>query len=268
MVTYRPKATRELVVESAKKLLDCKQFIKDYKVERVAVKNPFAIHLWCHVELEDYSQDYPFPPPELLVLPTNATITDLKREATKAFKEVYVVFKRFYIQELPDFGRIEGSVTLNLLFGSGGSVRIRGRCNAKYGLGRFQAERGTETWIVDCICGTKDDDGERMLACDKCSVWQHTRCVGIENSDEIPAKFLCERCLGPSCAETKCSSGSSSPRGEEVEAEYECLIDGVESRILKNEANTILPSGRTCRDEVKAKGLGLVSRMCMTFGVQ
>lgn len=107
-----------------------------------------------------------------------------------------------------------------------------------------------------------------MLACDKCSVWQHTRCVGIENSDEIPAKFLCERCLGSSCAETKCSSGSSSPRGEEVEAEYECLIDGVESRILKNEANTILPSGRTCRDEVKAKGLGLVSRMCMTFGVQ
>lgn len=294
MVTYRPSTTRELVVDSAKKLLDSKQFIKDYKVEQVAAKNPFAISLWCHVELEDN----PSPPPELVVLPAHATIADLRSEATKTFKEVYILFKRFYIQELPDFGRIEGSMTLNLLFGSSGSVRIRGRCNAKYGLSRFRAERGTETWTVDCICGAKDDDGERMLACDRCNVWQHTRCVGIENSDEIPTKFLCKRCRR-SCPESACSIRSNSPREEGVESrenevhtiyggviegaesrtlknkiktivpEYGCVVQGVESGILKNEVTaTILPAIKTCRDEVKTKGLRLGSRVCMTFDVQ
>ena len=100
MVTYRPQATRESVVDSAKKLLDCKQFIKDYKVEQVAVTNPFKIHLWCHVQLEDCARDDPSLPPELIVLPGNSTVADLRSEATKAFKEVYVIFKRFCIQEL------------------------------------------------------------------------------------------------------------------------------------------------------------------------
>lgn len=274
MVMYRPKATRELVVDSATKLLDCKQFIKDYMVEQVAVRNPFTIHLWCHLELEDYSRDDPFPP-ELIVLPGNSTIADLKREATKAFKEVYIILKRFYIQELPDLGRIEDSMTLNLLFGLRGSVRIRGRCNAKYGLDRFRVERGPETWTVDCICGSKDDDGERMLACDKCSIWQHTRCVGIKRTDEIPAKFLCERCLG-SCAESKCYSGSRSPREEDVECarhgecevEFERLNQEAESIVLKHDTNHVLPSRKTCRHEIRPKDLGLGSRMCMTFEVQ
>ena len=88
----------------------------------------------------------------------------------------YIVLRpmRFVIMYKEDANdsRLRGS--------SSGAVRVRGRCNTKYGLSRFWAERGTETWIVDCVCGTKDDDGERMLACDNCSIWQHTRCVGID----------------------------------------------------------------------------------------
>nr|1WEE_A Chain A, PHD finger family protein [Arabidopsis thaliana] len=62
-------------------------------------------------------------------------------------------------------------------------------------------ERGVDNWKVDCKCGTKDDDGERMLACDGCGVWHHTRCIGINNADALPSKFLCFRCIelsGPS----------------------------------------------------------------------
>jgi hypothetical protein len=30
---------------------------------------------------------------------------------------------------------------------------------------------GTEDWVVACRCGTLDDDGERMVACDACGSW-------------------------------------------------------------------------------------------------
>ncbi|OIT28422.1 phd finger protein [Nicotiana attenuata] len=54
-------------------------------------------------------------------------------------------------------------------------------------------ERGVERWTVDCFCGAKDDDGERMLACDVCGVWQHTGCAGIPDLDAIHARFICLR---------------------------------------------------------------------------
>ena len=37
---------------------------------------------------------------------------------------------------------------------------------------------GEEDWIVHCDCGTTDDDGERMVACERCNQWRHTRCLG------------------------------------------------------------------------------------------
>ncbi|KAE8699098.1 PHD finger protein [Hibiscus syriacus] len=188
--TYEPRATRECVIDLATKLLDCKQFVKDYKPN---VYNPFAIHVWCHLELSDAAKEDPFPP-ELIVLPLNATIVDLKTEATKAFEEVYAMFKRLQVEKILDFGSVEDNMTLKLLVGTTGSVRVQGRCTSKHGLNRFRMERGTENWTVDCSCGAKDDDGERMLACDKCGVWQHTRCAGTDNADAIPSMFICMRC--------------------------------------------------------------------------
>ena len=40
----------------------------------------------------------------------------------------------------------------------------------------------------------EDDDGERMLAIDTYGVWQHTRCAGIDNYNEIPKMFVCSTC--------------------------------------------------------------------------
>ncbi|GMI88677.1 hypothetical protein like AT1G33420 [Hibiscus trionum] len=191
MLTYRPRATREHMIDLATKLLDCKQFVKDYKPN---VCNPFAIYVWCHLELSNATKEDPVPPPELIVLPLNATIADLKAEATKVFEDVYAMFKRLQVENLLDYGCLEDSMTLKLLVGTTGSVRVQGRCTSKLGRNRFRMERGTENWTVDCSCGAKDDDGERMLACDKCGVWQHTRCAGIDNADAIPSMFICMRC--------------------------------------------------------------------------
>lgn len=204
MVSYRPSIMRKRVADSARKLLDCKQFMKGYEPDKMAAAElPPSIRLWCHVELSDQPKDDPTPPPELIVLPLNATVADLKNEATNAFQEVYAMYKRFQAEELLDYGSIKDNFTVKLLLGTSGSVRILGKCPAKHGLNRFRMERGTETWKVDCPCGAKDDDGERMLACDTCGVWQHTRCAGIDNSNAIPSKFVCMRCINSYRKEAK-----------------------------------------------------------------
>lgn len=194
MLNYRPQATRQQIYDSAAKLLDCKHFMKDYTTEGRTMRNPFGIHLLCHVELSDHPKEEPLLPPELVVLPHNASVADLIDEVTLTFQDVYVIFRRFQAEGLPEYGHIEKNFSLKLLIGLNGSVRVRGRCPSTHGLSRFRMERGIENWTVDCLCGAKDDDGERMLACDGCGVWQHTRCAGIDNSDPVPSKFACYRC--------------------------------------------------------------------------
>ena len=53
---------------------------------------------------------------------------------------------------------------------------------------------GEEDWLVSCVCGCRDDDGERMIACDSCGWWMHLRCQGIPDSAPIPEEFVCNRC--------------------------------------------------------------------------
>lgn len=215
MLSYAPDLTRNLAMSSAEKLLDCKQFVKDYKVEKLLSENGVVVCLSCQLELVDQSEEIaPDPPAELVVLPVSATVSDLKIEASKAFQEVYLAFRRFQAEELPGYGSVEDSTQVKLLMGLTESVRVRGRCLGKNGLSKFRVERGIERWTVSCICGAKDDDGERMLACDVCEVWQHTRCSGINDSDAVPAKFVCYRCrellqMTPTVGQCKNESVSS-----------------------------------------------------------
>lgn len=64
------------------------------------------------------------------------------------------------------------------------SIGVHMRCNAG----------GFEDWVVSCRCGTRIDDGERMVACDVCGVWMHTRCHGMPDSEPIPEEFVCTKC--------------------------------------------------------------------------
>lgn len=259
MVSYRPQKTRELALSAATKLLDCKQFVRDYyKVDKTAIINPFAIHLSCVVELVDHPKDYTAPPPEIIVLPLDATVGDLKVEATKAFQEVYVLFKRFQAEELLDYKSASDLTRINFLFGMSGSVRVRGRCCLeKHGLHRFRMERGTENWTVDCTCGTKDDDGERMLACDLCGVWQHTRCAGIDDSAAVPATYVCGRCEGTHRNGSPSITKAGRPCKDEINAKA--------GRQCKNETN----AGIQCKDETMASAnVGFENNLTMPFGVR
>ncbi|WOG98545.1 hypothetical protein DCAR_0417889 [Daucus carota subsp. sativus] len=196
MLSFVPEIKLSRSIESARKLLDCKQFVKNYHPEKFfTVMHPSAVQLSCEVDLVDLAEDDAIkPPPEVIILPCIATISDVKIEGAKAFQEVYLSLRRFQAEEIIGYGGVPESTQVKLLFGSTETVRIRGKCQGKNGSSKFRMERGVESWIVDCICGARDDDGERMLACDVCGVWQHTRCSGIPDHEAVPAKYVCRVC--------------------------------------------------------------------------
>ena len=55
-----------------------------------------------------------------------------------------------------------------------------------------------DDWVFDCICGAygQVDDGSHSISCEKCNIWQHTKCVGISeaaaNRDDF--HFICKTC--------------------------------------------------------------------------
>jgi hypothetical protein len=55
-----------------------------------------------------------------------------------------------------------------------------------------------EDWIFDCICGAygQIDDGTHSIACDKCNIWQHSKCVGVSetDADSEDFSFVCKTC--------------------------------------------------------------------------
>ena len=51
---------------------------------------------------------------------------------------------------------------------------------------------GQDDSVTRCICDFTHDDGY-MICCDKCSVWQHVICMGLDKNN-IPDEYLCEKC--------------------------------------------------------------------------
>jgi len=205
MVNYVEAGTRTLAMSSVQKLFDCKQFVKDYSPELLPLSDLHKLRISCQVEIVDESEDpEAIAPTELIVLPMNATVAELKSQAAIAFQDVYLMFRRFQVDEVVGYSGVEDSTQVKLLLGSKDVVCVRGRCVGKNGLSKFRMERGLERWTVDCSCGAKDDDGERMLACDICGVWRHTRCSDIHDSDPVPARFVCLKCQN---SESKLKSG-------------------------------------------------------------
>ena len=48
-----------------------------------------------------------------------------------------------------------------------------------------ELEEEEDDWIFDCICGAygQIDDGSHSVACEKCNVWQHSKCLGIDEKE-------------------------------------------------------------------------------------
>jgi PHD-finger len=55
-----------------------------------------------------------------------------------------------------------------------------------------------DDWVFDCICGAygQVDDGTHSISCEKCNIWQHTKCVGVSEveADGDDFHFICKSC--------------------------------------------------------------------------
>lgn len=60
-------------------------------------------------------------------------------------------------------------------------------------------EQEEEDWVFDCICGLHGhiDDGTHSVACERCNVWYHSKCLGIseEEADRPEFQFICTSCI-------------------------------------------------------------------------
>ncbi|KAK6921573.1 Zinc finger, PHD-finger [Dillenia turbinata] len=169
-------------------ILDTKFFVKKYFGEHVEeIPTP---KLYCSVLLkQNEGQKAAMLPYECVILEENATMERLKLEVEKCFKEVYWGMKSLVVESVAHLNS-KGSDLVFSTVEPGSKLVFEGRISE----GGDIYECGLKSCIVDCPCGAKDDDGERMISCDICEIWQHTRCIRIPSNEEIPHIFLCKRC--------------------------------------------------------------------------
>lgn len=131
---------------------------------------------------------------ELVVVPLHATIRELKAASEIAMQDTYCAMEKLKVKEIVE---LEGLDDNEVVFGaieSGSEIRVRGFGVDLVTASDLNYEGGADNWVVNCKCGARDDDGERMVACDLCEVWQHTRCNGIDEDEVVPPLFVCYRC--------------------------------------------------------------------------
>ncbi|MED6110595.1 hypothetical protein PIB30_044515 [Stylosanthes scabra] len=119
------------------------------------------------------------------------------------FVDIKADLKRLIVTEITELNGASDDEVLFGLVQSGVELSVRGISIDLCTPLKFQGE--SDNWMVRCECGAQDDDGERMVACDICEVWQHTRCCGIDDSETVPPLFVCSSCcdsLAPTQAES------------------------------------------------------------------
>ncbi|ERN12722.1 hypothetical protein AMTR_s00043p00045130 [Amborella trichopoda] len=188
-----------MVVEAARHVvLDTKHLAKVWPIRDDDGKLWFMVSMVLSEE-EAGMFSYVTTPPELVVIPLHASVGDLRAVAERTLRNTYCVMEGFVAQDLIWPHGLEVS-EMELLFrvaqsgmGMGMGVWVRGK-GAERGAESLRYEGGAEEWRVECECGARDDDGERMVACDLCEVWQYTRCLGIPDAEEVAHLFFCDRC--------------------------------------------------------------------------
>ncbi|KAH6760075.1 RING/FYVE/PHD zinc finger superfamily protein [Perilla frutescens var. frutescens] len=183
----------ESVEFAAQMILHSKHFVKEFPFkDEDAESLKFICRLIkSSVDLDD-DVSYDFKPMEYVDVPLYATIGDLKIAVQNAFRDTYCVLENLRVTEILELEEMEDEEVLFGIVQSGMELRVKG-CGLDLE-NKLRYEGGSEKWTVKCKCGARDDDGERMLACDICETWQHTHCCGIEEAEAVPRLFVCETC--------------------------------------------------------------------------
>ncbi|GJR75687.1 PHD finger protein-like protein [Tanacetum coccineum] len=137
----------------------------------------------------------PLPPGEVVMVTPWMAIGQLREKTHSALRDTYCLMDRFVVSQIGGLKGMQDNVLLSYAVLAGEQVWVRG-----FGLDLDTVLRyeGGDGYVmeskVDCLCGACDDDVERMVACDECNVWRHTKCSGIEDDELAPAYFVCSDC--------------------------------------------------------------------------
>ncbi|CAG8568258.1 3133_t:CDS:10 [Acaulospora morrowiae] len=83
-------------------------------------------------------------------------------------------------------------------------------------------EQPNNDWYFECLCGVSGNninDNSRMIACDRCSVWQHLDCISkidprfLMGHDYEKIDYVCEKCLRNTAAKSSMPVSSSHEKG-------------------------------------------------------
>ncbi|XP_073148584.1 PHD finger protein MALE STERILITY 1 [Henckelia pumila] len=186
-------------------ILDTKYFLKDYRGDAPSEDETTTQKIYCTVVLADHDKhEYEtvaadienvssITPYECFELKHGATFDELKFVVEKTFREIYLGLRDFVAGSMMNINPNGSDLVLQKVI-AGSKIAFEGVLGSGVtGDGICQGWMKRDV-VVDCPCGSKDDDGERMVSCDICQVWQHTRCVQIPNNQEIPNIFLCSIC--------------------------------------------------------------------------
>ncbi|EMS67490.1 PHD finger protein MALE MEIOCYTE DEATH 1 [Triticum urartu] len=188
------RAMVEALSGAAQAVLDCKHWVKCWGLGDESDDQLRFLVEWRPQPWEAAELTRPLPSGEIVVVPIHTSIGELIIEAERALRDTYCFFEEFQAETLDG---ITGEKWDPVVLGgaeSGDTIGVHGHgADMETGL---RCEGGLDMWEVRCVCGARDDDGERMVACDACDVWHHTRCVGIADSDAVPPLFLCILCGG------------------------------------------------------------------------
>ncbi|KAI5311471.1 hypothetical protein L3X38_000197 (mitochondrion) [Prunus dulcis] len=98
------------------------------------------------------------PPGEIVVVPMHATIGDLKKAAESALRDTSFITEWFVVIGIEGLDEMEDMEVLFGVVESGAGVGVSGS-----GIDLdtpLRYEGGSDTWMVRCECGARDDDGE------------------------------------------------------------------------------------------------------------
>ncbi|KAF8117489.1 hypothetical protein N665_0009s0017 [Sinapis alba] len=192
--------------DASEVILNCKGFVKEWPLPSHQEQNTLTVSCQVLPNHEELLRDFTrkLPPGELVMVPQNANIRELKSSAEKALRDTYFVMENFEVSEIrnKDLEKIDETTSL---MPEGNKIMTEFLVTG-FGLDtgtELRYEGGFDDWTVECRCGARDDDGERMVACDACKVWHHTKCHSIEDDEAVPQVFLCNTCFGVSVRSKK-----------------------------------------------------------------
>ncbi|CAA0811539.1 PHD finger protein MALE STERILITY 1 [Striga hermonthica] len=185
-----------LAKNASRVILDSKYLMKEYRGDLETYDETSMWRIYCAVnvfitsgnekpkEKGVMTNNIISTPYHCFNLRSNTRFEELRCRVEKIFRETYVGLREF----------MAGNPIVNkrsdFVFKS---VKPGSKMVFEWQLQQGLAGGGL-SMVVDCLCGAKDDDGERMVTCDICQVWQHTRCVKIPENDEIPSIYICSAC--------------------------------------------------------------------------